>query len=174
MPLTVKAKYIRMAPRKIRLVADMVRGQEVEKAKSLLDFAVKKSSLPVLKLLNSGVANAKSNLDWEESNLYIKKITVDEGPKLKRWRPRSRGMASPIEKKVSHITIVLAQIEERKKGLKKKKSKIQTQKVDSLEEAKKEPVSDKKETMKRPEKVDRKKTLTGKESQAKIFRRKSI
>ncbi len=171
MSVKVKIKYLRIAPRKVRLVADMIRGEEVRKAKSLLNFAVKKPTLPVLKLLNSGTADAKANFDWEESNLYIKEITVDEGPKLKRWMPRARGVASPIQKKVSHVTIILDQIEEKGKVAKKKKSKVQAKKVDSLEEVKTEIASDKKKASKE---IDTKMKSSGKETQPKIFRRKSI
>ena len=102
--------YLRTAPRKVRLLADLIRGTNVKKAKLALRFSGKKAGEPLLKLLNSATANAKKNLDLDDAkvaNFYIKKITVDEGPKLKRWRPVSRGSAHPIEKKTSHITLIL-------------------------------------------------------------------
>ena len=175
--MTVKAKlkYLRIAPRKVRLVADMIRGQKVGRAKSYLKFTVNRSSEPVLKLLNSAVSNAKNKMEWEESNLYISSITVDEGPKLKRWRPRARGSASPIHKKTSHITVTLEQLEKKdKKETKKKKGKkIETKKVSSLSEIK-EDFS--KENNKKPEKekIDKVKSTEGKQAKSKMFRRKSI
>lgn len=110
MQVTAKLNYLRTAPRKVRMVADMIRGKDVETARTLLRFSLKKSNKPIEKLLNSAVANAKNDFDLQAKNLKIAKITVDEGPKLKRWRPRSRGRAMPIQKKTSHITIVLEPI----------------------------------------------------------------
>jgi len=107
--VTVKLRRLRIAPRKVRLVADLIRGKSVEEAQTILQFTIKRAALPLLKLLNSAVASAKQkNLD--PARLYISKITVDEGPKFKRWQPRARGQASEIQKKTSHITLVLAEI----------------------------------------------------------------
>lgn len=110
MQVTAKLSYLRIAPRKVRLVADMLRGRSVEEAQNILNFTVKKATLPVLKLLRSAVANAKNNFHLEEENLYISKVLVNEGPKLKRWIARARGKADEIQKKTSHITIVLGEI----------------------------------------------------------------
>lgn len=109
---TVKAKlsYLRIAPRKVRLVADMVRRKKIGEAQAILAFTAKRGAKPILKLLNSAQANAKNNFHLDENNLYISKIIVDEGPKLKRFMPRARGSASPIQKKTSHITICLDEI----------------------------------------------------------------
>jgi large subunit ribosomal protein L22 len=109
---TVKAKlsYLRIAPRKVRLVADMVRRKKVGEAQTILAFTTKRGARPVLKLLNSAEANAKNNFHLDSENLYISRIVVDEGPKLKRFMPRARGSASPIQKKTSHITILLDEI----------------------------------------------------------------
>lgn len=107
MEITAKLNYLRMSPRKARLVIDAVRGMDVVKAKTQLAFMEKRASGNVLKLLNSAIASAKNNFSKEESNLYIKKIFVDQGPTYKRFRPRAKGMASPINKKTSHITIIL-------------------------------------------------------------------
>ena len=105
--------HLKMAPRKVRLVADLVRGGNVRDAKLQLKFHSKRASGPILKLLNSAVSNAKSikKEDVKEENLFIKKITVDEGPKLKRFRPVARGRAVEIQKKTSHITLILAEQE---------------------------------------------------------------
>ncbi|MCK4781983.1 50S ribosomal protein L22 [Candidatus Parcubacteria bacterium] len=130
MSITVKLKHLRIAPRKVRLVADLIRGKKIDEAQAILNFTVKKAVISLLKLLNSAVVSAKNDFQLDELNLYISKITVDEGPKLKRWRPRSRGQTAPIQKKTSHITLVLDEIE---KGKKKKIVKKKT------EEIKKEP-----------------------------------
>lgn len=122
MEVIAKLKYLRIAPRKVRLVADLIRGKKIKEAQMLLDFSQKKATRPLRKLLDSAVANAKNNLKLEEKDLYILKITVDEGPKLKRWRPRARGRATEIQKKSSHITLVL-------KGKKKKMVKKEVSKA---------------------------------------------
>jgi large subunit ribosomal protein L22 len=111
MEVTAKLRYLRIAPRKVRLVADLIRGKTVGKAKSILKFTTKRAALPLLKLLDSAISNAKNNFRLSSDNLYIKKITVDEGPKYKRWMPRARGQAYEIQKKTSHITIVLDESE---------------------------------------------------------------
>lgn len=109
MNVTVSLNNVRIAPRKSRLVVDLVRGKNVSQARSLLEFTIKRPANPILKLLNSAVASAVNDLRLKESDLYISKITVGEGPKLKRWHPMSRGRAYPIEKKTSHITLVLSE-----------------------------------------------------------------
>jgi len=107
MAVTAKLKYLRIPPRKVRLVTDLIRGKSVEGAQAILDFTVKKAAKPLNKLLNQAVANAKNNLHLDPANLYISKITVDGGPQYKRWMPRARGQASEIQKRTSHITIIL-------------------------------------------------------------------
>lgn len=107
MVVTAKLRYLRIAPRKVRLVADLLRGKSVEEAQNILNFTQKRVALPILKLLKQGISNAKNNFQMEEKNLYISKVLVDEGPKLKRVRPRARGHADEIQKKTSYITLVL-------------------------------------------------------------------
>lgn len=114
MPVNAKLRNLRIAPRKVRLVADLVRGKSTEEAEKILQFQVKKGAGPLLKLLRSAIANAKNNHRLSAENLYISKVTVDEGPKLKRFMPRSRGRTYPIQKKTSHITIIL---DEKKKDV---------------------------------------------------------
>ena len=109
MEVKVHLNNLRIAPRKSRLVVDMIRGKTVVKARAILEFTVKRSAEPILKLLNSAAASAVNDRKMEESNLYISKITVDEGPKLKRSFPMSRGRAYPIIKRMSHITLVLSE-----------------------------------------------------------------
>lgn len=119
MSIIAKLRYLRIAPRKVRLAANLIRGKSVEKAQVILNFTVKKPVLPLLKLLKQAIANAKNNFQIEQSNLYISKITIDEGPKLKRWRARARGRAFEIQKKTSHITLVLDEIKKKAKKIKK-------------------------------------------------------
>jgi len=107
MAVVAKLRYLRIAPRKVRLVADLIRGKRIEEARNILNFTIKKAAPPLLKLLRSATANAKNNFQLDESNLYIAKILVDEGPKYKRWRARARGRAEEIQKKTSHVTVVL-------------------------------------------------------------------
>ena len=141
MKIRVKLSNFRTSPRKVRQVVDLVRGKKVAEAQSILLFTVNKSARPVLKLLNSAVASATHDLHLNESNLFISKITVDEGPKLKRWHPMSRGRAYPIIKRSSHVVLTLAEIapmvkekiEESKSQTKTKKrnpkTKIKTKRV---------------------------------------------
>ena len=110
MPVTAKLRYLRIAPRKVRLVADLIRGKPVEEVQTILNFTQKRAALPILKLLKQAIANAKNNFQMKEKNLYISKILVDEGPKLKRVMPRARGHADEIQKKTSHITIILDEL----------------------------------------------------------------
>ncbi|MCD6429427.1 50S ribosomal protein L22 [bacterium] len=121
MEVSAKLKYLRIAPRKVRLVADLIRGKSVDEAIRVLSFTRKRAAQPILKLLNSAIANAVHNFRLNKDKLYISKITVDEGPKLKRWRPRARGMAYEIQKKTSHITLVLTEAK-----TENQKSNIQT------------------------------------------------
>jgi len=119
MEVKAKLRYLKIAPRKVRLVIDLLRGKDIEKARNELKFSAKRSAKPLLKLLESAIANAKNNFDLKEENLYIKKIVADEGPKLKRWRPRAYGRATQILKRSSHVTIILS---EKKSTEKDKKS----------------------------------------------------
>lgn len=99
---------VRISPRKVRMVADAVRGKSVSQAMSILAFTRKKAALPVQKLLKSAVANAVENNGVDDvDNLLIDRIAVDEGPTLKRFTPRARGRATPIRKRTSHIRIAL-------------------------------------------------------------------
>jgi len=99
---------VRISPRKVRMVADAVRGKSVSQAMSILAFTRKKAALPVQKLLKSAVANAVENDGVDDvDNLWIDRIAVDEGPTLKRFTPRARGRATPIRKRTSHIRIAL-------------------------------------------------------------------
>ncbi len=101
------ARYVRIAPRKVRVVADQIRGMGVEDAVALLSFSPRGASVPVLKLLRSASANAENNNDLDPEDMRIARISVDEGPTMRRFRPRARGRATRIEKKSCHIKIAL-------------------------------------------------------------------
>jgi large subunit ribosomal protein L22 len=101
------ARYVRVSPRKVRLVIDQVRGKRVEEAINMLKFAPQKGALFVLKLINSAVANAQQKSDVDVDKLYVKRIYADEGPSLKRIIPRASGRATRILKRTSHLTVVL-------------------------------------------------------------------
>ncbi len=109
MDITAELNYLRIAPRKVRIAAALIRGKEVIEAERELQFLTKRASLPLIKLLRSAVANATHNFNLQRDNLYISKITVDGGSPLKRSRPRAFGRAFPIWKRTSHITIVLSE-----------------------------------------------------------------
>jgi large subunit ribosomal protein L22 len=118
---TAKLRYLRMAPRKARLVIDMIRGMKVDEALLQLQFSKRHASLPVHKLLASAVANAEHNAGINPETLIIKTATVDGGPILYRSMPRAQGRATPIRKRTSHITLVIEGdvLEETKKVSKK-------------------------------------------------------
>ncbi len=101
------AKYVRISPRKARLVMDQVRGKRVEEALNMLTFAPQKAARIVKKVIQSAVANAEQNANVDVDNLYIKRIYADEGPTLKRFRPRALGRATRIRKRTSHLTVIL-------------------------------------------------------------------
>lgn len=104
-----KLRYLRMSPRKVRLVADLVRGRSAEEAIRTLRFTRKAASRPLKKLIESAVANAENNHGLDIDTLWVKEIWVDEGPTLKRYRPRAQGRAFPIHKRTSHVSVVLAE-----------------------------------------------------------------
>ena len=110
MEIKVKLSNLRTAPRKVRQVIDLVRGKKVLQAQSILLFTVNKSASSILKLLNSAIASAKNDFHLDEANFYISEITVDEGPKLKRWHPMSRGRAYPIIKRSAHIALIIKEL----------------------------------------------------------------
>lgn len=114
MEVKAQLKNLRVSPRKVRLVAGLIRGKNAIQAKQQLTFLVKRSSDPMLKLLNSAIANAKNNAKLSEENLIVSKIFVDGGPVLKRHMPRAFGRAFAIRKRTSHVTIVLSDKSESK------------------------------------------------------------
>jgi ribosomal protein L22 len=106
------ARYVRIAPRKARLIADQVRGLHIEKARALLQFSPRGAAEDIHKLINSAAANAENNHDLIADEMKVSSITVDEGPTLKRFRPRALGRATPIHKRTSHIAVALTPVED--------------------------------------------------------------
>lgn len=124
MQTTATLRDLRMTPRKMRLLVDMVRGMTVQEALAQLSFSKKHAATPVKKLLESAVANAQHNHNLKEETLVIKTAFVNEGATLYRWMPRAMGRATPIRKRTSHITVVLeGEVGEAKKATKKVEAK---------------------------------------------------
>ena len=105
---TATLRYVRIAPRKLRVIADLVRGKKVDNAINSLRFLNKSGSREFFKLLVSAVANAEDKGDVDVDDLVVRTVTVDQGPTLKRWRPRAQGRATRIEKKTSHVFVEVA------------------------------------------------------------------
>ena len=104
------AKYIRISPRKVKIVIDLIRGKQVDQALAILMYTPKAAAPVVLKLLNSAIANAENNLQLNRDSLYVAETYANQGPTLKRYWPRSHGRADQILKRTCHITIVLDQV----------------------------------------------------------------
>lgn len=163
-----KLKYLHIAPRKVRLVAGAISGLSVNEAEAQLLFRAKRSSGPVLKLLRSAMANAKNNYKLNPDKLFVKSISVDQGPVLERFLPRAMGRATGLQKKMSHVTIVL---EEREGG---KMPRFNIVLPEKIKKTKKQKTSskmktDKKETEQRPALKPEKSGFF-----KKMFRRKSV
>ena len=111
MQATAKATYVRIAPRKVQIVLDLIRNQPADKAMAILKHTPKAACEPLMKLLKSAMANAENNNNMDVSRLYVAECYVCQGPILKRIRPRAQGRAFRINKKTSHITMVLKEAE---------------------------------------------------------------
>lgn len=133
--MEVKAKLnnLRIAPRKVRAIVNLIKGKDISVALSQLEYFVRKPVGPIKKLLNSAIANAENNFNMVKENLYIKELIVDEGIKLKRFRAKGFGRAASIQKKTSHIRLLL---DERTPGL--RKDKKARAKKETIEETAKE------------------------------------
>ncbi len=112
MEAKAQAKFIRIAPRKARIVMDLIRGKSVKEALGILRYTPRKGSKIIEKVLKSAIANAENNNEMSRDELVISRAYVDEGPALKRFRPRAQGRASRIRKRTSHITVMLREREE--------------------------------------------------------------
>jgi large subunit ribosomal protein L22 len=135
MEIKAKLKFIRMSSKKIRLVANLIRGLEVNSALSQLKYANKKAAEPVAKLLKSAIANAEHNFEMDKNNLFVKEIRVDEAGMLKRWTPKAHGSATPLRKRLSHVSLALGELKD--SGIKAAK-KREVEAPISLEEMVKE------------------------------------
>ncbi len=109
-PIVVRAssRYVRVPPRKARLVANQVRGLQIERARALLEFSPRGAATDIRKLIDSAASNAENNHDLIADEMKVVEITVDEGPTLRRFRPRALGRATPINKRTSHIAVALS------------------------------------------------------------------
>ena len=112
MQATAKVTYVRIAPRKVSVVLDLIRNQPADKAMAILKHTPKAACEPLIKLLKSAMANAENNHNMDPERLYVAEANVGQGPTLKRIRPRAQGRAYRINKKTSHITLVLKETEE--------------------------------------------------------------
>lgn len=107
MEVRAMLRFVRISPRKARLVADLIRGKKSEEALNILTFTKKAAARIILKVLKSAIANATQRKNIDIDKLYVKRITVDQGPMLKRYMPRAMGRATMIRRRMSHITIIL-------------------------------------------------------------------
>ncbi len=171
--ITAKLRHLNIAPRKTRSVADTIRGLSFSEAEAQLLLQSRRPSVPLLKLLRSAAANAKNNNKIDSTKLYIKEIRIDEGPVLKRYMPRAFGRINLIQKKTSHVTLVLGVSDEMKEPRfvvipKPKKEKREKQeKKKKTEDEKTEP--EKKKSVSEFKKVDKKPGFF-----RRTFRRKSV
>ncbi|NFT93210.1 50S ribosomal protein L22 [Clostridium botulinum] len=101
------AKYIRMSPMKVRVILDLIRGKQVKEAFAILEYTPREAAVVIKKVLKSAVANAENNLELNADNLYVSEAYVGEGPILKRFRPMDHGKAFRINKRTSHLTVVV-------------------------------------------------------------------
>lgn len=120
MEIKASLNQLRMSPRKVRLVADVVRKMKTDKALNQLRFGNKIAALPLLKLVESAIANAVNNYDLDKDNLYIKSIMINEGATLKRWTPKAHGRATTVRKRSCHIHLTLDELKD--SGLKTAKN----------------------------------------------------
>jgi len=113
MEVRATAKYIRMSPRKVKLIADAVRGRPVPEVLAALAMMPQSAAFAVAKAVMSAAANAENNYGLSPNELYVARVLANEGPTIKRWRPRAHGRVSPLLKRSSHITVVVEELEEK-------------------------------------------------------------
>lgn len=111
MEARAEAKYVRISPRKMKAIADLVRGKDVKEAQAILKFVPRKGAVIFLKVLNSAAANAENNHHMDLETLYVKEVYANQGPTMKRWRAGARGGANRILKRSSHVGVVVAERE---------------------------------------------------------------
>ncbi len=176
---TAHLNYLKVSPRKARLIADIIRGLSLQEAEAQLMLSPRRASVHFLKLLRSAAADARHNFSMDVDKLYVEEIRVDQGPRLKRWMPRARGAMSLREKKMSHATVILGEREQTKQP-----RFVMPVKVEKKPETKKEKKTNKGEKEHKGEEQDKSYELKqdvkpeSKPKQPgviqKIFRRKSI
>lgn len=132
------ARYIKVSPRKVRLVVDQIRGLQADEASDRLRFIKKEAVQPITKLLNSALANAQNNFEINKTDLFVKTITVDQGPTLKRFRPRAHGRSAMIRKRTSNINLILGVKDGAVKKVEKKSAAKDEVKIVSPDEVKKD------------------------------------
>ena len=165
-----KLNYLKIAPRKVRLIANLLKKRSVIEAESELLYRPQRAAKPLLKLLRSAVSNAV-NKDFKKENLFITDIRVDQGPMLKRWMPRAQGRATPIHKKMSHIILILGEKEEQK--VRYKAPTMKSIKSDKHVGHEKEEEVKSKENKKESKETKSKKT-SGTAMKPKLFQRKAM
>jgi len=170
--ITVKLKHLRISPRKVRLVADLIRGKPAHQAEKILEFTRKKAAKPIQKLLKSGVATAENDFQKTGANLYVSKITVDPGPSLKRFRHRAQGRIYSILKRTSHINLSLDEIKPTKTKISKKRKK--PAQISSEIKAGKEKEKEKTRKIKKPRQRIKMPKPRLRETAKKMFRRKAF
>jgi large subunit ribosomal protein L22 len=111
MEVTARAMQVRVSPRKMRLVVDLVRGKDVNEALGILRFTPNKAAESIYRTIRSAQASAENNHDMDPDNLYVKTIYADDGPTFKRWKPRARGRVNQRLKRTAHLTVVVAEKE---------------------------------------------------------------
>lgn len=174
MQVTAQLNNLRIAPRKVRLVAGLLKGKGVNAAQEQLNFLTKNAAQPLTKLLRSALNNAENNFGLLKENLLVKEIMVNEGMKLKRFRPKAMGQAAPIQKKTSRLTLVL---EEKVPGLKAAPKRMGEKKEESVaREVKTEKIAIKeKPATEIKSKISQKGVFSDiKNISRKLFRRKSV
>ncbi len=169
--IKAQLNFLRIPPRKVRLLADVIRGLPVQEAEAKLILNPRRPKDALLKLLRSAVANAKNNHKLVSEKLFVKEIRVDQGPKSKRWTPRSRGSAGTIEKKTSHVTIILGFLENAKPN----RFVIEIKKPVKKKEGQEKKKSEKTETVEKKSSAPEKPKPVGQPGVFKrVFRRKAI
>ncbi len=170
---TVKLKHLRMAPRKVRLIVSAIKGKSVSEAEAFLSLNSKRAKNPVLKLLRSAISAVKENKKMDVAKLFISDARVDGGPMLKRFMPRAQGRATSIEKKTSHITLVIAESDKVAKSRFVFRAKPDKRKSAALESAKE---TEKAKTVKETKDLEEKPMAKtgGKGFTKKVFRRKAV
>lgn len=172
MPVQVQLKYLRVSPRKTRLVADLIRGKTVEEAQDQLRFTAKKAAAPFQKLLGSAIATAENDFAYNKSNLYLSEVRVDEGPILKRVRARAKGAFRPMNKRTSHLVLKLDQIEKREVDTSERTGRQKKAPTPAKAEREKKPGREKGKSLKRAPKGP--KFDPTKKHDKDVFRRKSF